>query len=596
MRCRVVQHIEHRYHSGMSQQRLLVAGDPIIGASVDELLATAHALVRAATGKARTGTVGVSRDALIEQVVTCRQVQNSVWAAQSVRLAQVAATEEVVSPGEKPREVRHAIGTYTDEWLPQEIGARLGWSDRQTTDRLSEAVDAIRCTPAMFELTASGSLDARKINIVADTLSGVSSKAARAVEDELLAAIEDARADNAADDETGEPVPFTSTKLVRRTRRLLADLWPAEAEHAAAKRRVNAKGARAFPHHEPALSVFRALLPTGDAMRIMAGINELARQLHKDTTTGKSLDECRVDAFVDLMLGNVAVSTTCVVQAPVLPGTTSAAGNGSPAGTAVVPRTFEADSTGAEWSASTPAATGLEQLIRQSVAAGLDTLTRLDTPTTTVGVRTPCDADSLVAEKFVRSGEHPTASGRIRPRLRIGFGSNGSACSQRFDQIDRRRPDGRKQLHQAVASGPPDTHHVTDAVVEGLGVIPASVLTGLYRALGTKLTRALVDMRTGATIETADVTYRPGARLRHLVVTRDQQCRFPTCTRPARLDDVDHVIRWPDGPTAAWNLQCLCRHHHRAKHEGGWAVSMTHDGVCTWTSPSGRRYLTRPGD
>ncbi|RNI23247.1 HNH endonuclease signature motif containing protein [Flexivirga caeni] len=73
-------------------------------------------------------------------------------------------------------------------------------------------------------------------------------------------------------------------------------------------------------------------------------------------------------------------------------------------------------------------------------------------------------------------------------------------------------------------------------------------------------------------------------------------CRFPGCTTPAVRCDVDHVTRFPDGPTAIWNLQCLCRHHHRAKHEGGWQVVMTRTGVCTWTSPSGREYVTWPGD
>ncbi|WP_148043307.1 hypothetical protein [Flexivirga caeni] len=58
--------------------------------------------------------------------------------------------------------------------------------------------------------------------------------------------------------------------------------------------------------------------------------------------------------------------------------------------------------------------------------------------------------------------------------------------------------------------------------------------------------------------------------------------------------DVDHVTLFPDGPTAVWKLQCLCR-HHRAKHETGWKVTMTRTGVCTWTSPlrTRTRHLAR---
>ena len=573
----------------MSNAQLLVTGEDIAGAPVEELLATARALVSEAVDKVRAGTSGTSREELVEQVVACQQLQSSTWAAQSVRLAQVAAIEEVAEPGQAPREVRHAIGSYADEWRPQELGARLGWSDRQTTNRLSEAVSAIRTVPRMFERTVDGSLDPRKLNIVADSLCGVRPKVARKVEGRLLAAIDDAQASN---DEEDQPISMTSTKLVRRTRRLLADLAPADAERAAKRSRANAKSVRAYPHHEPGLTAVHAILPTEDAMRIMSGINELARQLHKDTTTGKSLDECRVDAFIDLMLRNISVSTTCIFQIPVLPTEDGSPAAGPASGAAVADFGQQAGS----WVEAEVA-----DLLRSAAEDGLDTLTRLDTPTMNLVIRTPCDAD---LEALVAAGS------RLAPRVEIRYGSGDSSCPQRHDRPagpsrKRRRRASRLDLDKVGhfdRVGDPRLHtsdgafRVSDAVVEGVGVIPAAALIAMCRTLGVKLTRALVNVKTGATVETSDTTYRPGARLRRFVVTRDEHCRFPGCTRPARLDDVDHVVRWPDGPTAAGNLQCLCRHHHRAKHEGGWQVSMTPDGVCTWTSPSGRRYVTCPAD
>lgn len=60
--------------------------------------------------------------------------------------------------------------------------------------------------------------------------------------------------------------------------------------------------------------------------------------------------------------------------------------------------------------------------------------------------------------------------------------------------------------------------------------------------------------------------YRPGSRLSRFVQARDRTCVFPGCRRPARRTDLDHRIPWPRGSTSADNLQCLCRHHHRAKH------------------------------
>jgi hypothetical protein len=60
--------------------------------------------------------------------------------------------------------------------------------------------------------------------------------------------------------------------------------------------------------------------------------------------------------------------------------------------------------------------------------------------------------------------------------------------------------------------------------------------------------------------------YRPPTRLRRFLAARDRTCVFPGCGRPARNTDKDHRRPWPNGPTSADNLDCLCRHHHRAKH------------------------------
>src|SRR5205814_6210870 len=60
--------------------------------------------------------------------------------------------------------------------------------------------------------------------------------------------------------------------------------------------------------------------------------------------------------------------------------------------------------------------------------------------------------------------------------------------------------------------------------------------------------------------------YRFPPRLRRFLEARDRTCIFPGCGRPARKTDKDHRIPWPEGATDADNGECLCRHHHRAKH------------------------------
>jgi hypothetical protein len=89
--------------------------------------------------------------------------------------------------------------------------------------------------------------------------------------------------------------------------------------------------------------------------------------------------------------------------------------------------------------------------------------------------------------------------------------------------------------------------------------------------------------------------YTPSAALDRYVRLRDRRCQFPGCNRPAEFTDLDHRIPFAaDGRTTADNLWCLCRHHHRLKHEGGWQVSPNPDGSWTWTSPTGRRYRNNP--
>jgi hypothetical protein len=90
-------------------------------------------------------------------------------------------------------------------------------------------------------------------------------------------------------------------------------------------------------------------------------------------------------------------------------------------------------------------------------------------------------------------------------------------------------------------------------------------------------------------------TYRPGTALAAKVRTRDLHCRFPGCSVPARRCHLDHVIAFPHGTTDQANLQCLCPAHHGFKHHAGWTVTMTDDGTCTWTAPTGRSHTTEPG-
>ena len=93
-------------------------------------------------------------------------------------------------------------------------------------------------------------------------------------------------------------------------------------------------------------------------------------------------------------------------------------------------------------------------------------------------------------------------------------------------------------------------------------------------------------------VESDPARRTPGVELARWIVARDRTCRAPGCQTLARAADIDHTTdHAAGGPTTHENLALLCRHHHRAKHEGGWTVSQPHPGHLRWTSPSGNTYL-----
>ncbi|MBD3944515.1 HNH endonuclease signature motif containing protein [Nocardioides ganghwensis] len=116
------------------------------------------------------------------------------------------------------------------------------------------------------------------------------------------------------------------------------------------------------------------------------------------------------------------------------------------------------------------------------------------------------------------------------------------------------------------------------------------------------------DSRTKVTIKpvidlNAQLTaqgYEIPDRIREQIILRDRTCVFPSCTRPARGCDIDHITAYDHdaeaegrpqpGPTRTDNLACLCRFHHRLKTHSAGRYEMVEPGVFEWTSPHRHRY------
>ena len=125
------------------------------------------------------------------------------------------------------------------------------------------------------------------------------------------------------------------------------------------------------------------------------------------------------------------------------------------------------------------------------------------------------------------------------------------------------------------------------AELAGYGPIPASVARTL--SADGKWKRFITDPLTGNLLDYGRETYVPPQPLVDFLTARDRICRFPGCSQPSRVADIDHAVPWEEGGhTNPSNLGLLCRRHHRMKTHNGWKLVSHNDGSCTWTSPAGK--------
>ncbi|MBB3675012.1 HNH endonuclease signature motif containing protein [Modestobacter versicolor] len=159
--------------------------------------------------------------------------------------------------------------------------------------------------------------------------------------------------------------------------------------------------------------------------------------------------------------------------------------------------------------------------------------------------------------------------------------------------------DGSAATADSAATDCTDLAHLLDTRSLCDTALAARPQIGLVDELTGQLL-ALTDgggLRAGRALGPPPPTdaYRPTDPLRRFVQLRDRRCRFPGCRRPGRRCDQHHVTRWPAGDTAAENLCCLCRHHHRLVHQApGWQLHALPAGGLRFTTPTGQVLTTWP--
>ena len=117
------------------------------------------------------------------------------------------------------------------------------------------------------------------------------------------------------------------------------------------------------------------------------------------------------------------------------------------------------------------------------------------------------------------------------------------------------------------------------------GALYVSMETSQRLACDASLVRMHHDA-DGAVLDVGRKARTIPPSIRRALAARDTGCRFPGCT--SRRCDAHHVHHWSDGgATSLDNLVLLCRRHHRAVHEGGFAVIRGLDGALTFLRPEG---------
>jgi hypothetical protein len=117
---------------------------------------------------------------------------------------------------------------------------------------------------------------------------------------------------------------------------------------------------------------------------------------------------------------------------------------------------------------------------------------------------------------------------------------------------------------------------------------PAGEPTGDHAAdLAAARDRILALLRPLVQHDTTEDQHDPSAALGRLVDARDRWCAGVGCS--STRCDRDHLVAYPQGPTAVGNLGLKSPRCHGAKHNG-WTMVRHPDGSVTWTSPLGRTY------
>lgn len=156
------------------------------------------------------------------------------------------------------------------------------------------------------------------------------------------------------------------------------------------------------------------------------------------------------------------------------------------------------------------------------------------------------------------------ALGALAQGRELGCACVQAECPVRVDDrhLDDDRAGARVVINVVASERTVHDNGAEPGYLEGYGVIGAEQVRQLAAA-------ASVLVASPVTSPVEALRYQPSAALERAVRCRDLMCRFPGCSRPAVVCDLDHTVPFnhqhpaAGGPTTAENLKCLCRQHGR---------------------------------
>jgi hypothetical protein len=438
-----------------------------------------------------------------------------------------------------------------------ELAMRLGWARMTANKVVRRAVVLDGLLGATRDALEAGHIDAAKAEVLTAALTDQAFQVAHAVEDAVLP----------------EADQCSVAELRQRVQREIRLADP----EGAASRHERARCARRVTHPRPqpdGMASMWLVLAAEDATRV-DGVLDHAARAAKAVGDARTLDQLRADGLRDLVVGDVPASDGPAFEvrldppAPVLP----------------TPR------RSADWLTTTTDRLTPRRPVDPIPTATIVPLDPTDrhVPPSAPSAGAPAAADPPAAPAPTGAPLAPTA---LAPAPTTG-GRGCTRCSG--------RPGAEVRITVAASTliGLDDQ----PAHLDGHGPIDAVRARAL--AVGGVWRRLVTDPVTHRLLDVGRERYRPPAALDEFVRTRDGTCVAPGCMRPARGCDLDHTDEFhaqpgaepgaPLGRTDADNLGPVCRRHHRLKTDGGFRLRQIAPGLFEWITPTGHRYLTRPG-